>query len=327
MSLPQKPKIAMALSREYRIRELYLKFFEENFSRERTREFVSILNQSEIRLLKRLSRLSNPEDETRNKAIFNAYLYSLFEFYARHRQRISSLKELKRFLQHYPYQETGDYLTNLPAITQALAHCKLWELQTEDEANQLAASVALFQEFLNSLPSVLLADFSDSLKKFVTQKVSALLDEEPFGERVRLYGQLIQTPTRDAASRLEAVRTALQCMPIGNQKSSNIFLYIILKVYGLWPEASTSLLHVPADTDLSRVMFRIGITQKKLGNLEYGTIGYSAMQTIARRLNPKNPSALYGLKRVSKLWCKSRSTACDQCPMNSICSYAQSILV
>ncbi len=317
----------MALSREYRIRELYLKYFEENFSRERIREFDSVLNESEIRLLKRLSRVIDQEDGTRNRAIFNAYLYSLFEVYTRHRKRISSLKELNRFSHHYVYDTEHDYVTNRPRIIQALTHCKLWELQDEEEANQLVASITLFQEFLNSLQNIALIEFSTSLKKFVTNKVSALLEEGPYNERVRLYGQLIQTPTREIASHIETVRLALQCMPVGDQKSANIFLYIIVKVFKFWPEASTRLLHVPSDNDLSRVIFRIGMTQKKLGNLEYGTIGYAAMQTLAKRLIPENPSALYGLKHISKVWCRSRSTECDQCPMNSICAYAQSVLV
>src|SRR5712692_8470497 len=211
----------MALSREYRIRELYLKYFEENFSRERIREFDSVLNESEIRLLKRLSRVIDQEDGTRNRAIFNAYLYSLFEVYTRHRKRISSLKELNRFSHHYVYDTEHDYVTNRPRIIQALTHCKLWELQDEEEANQLVASITLFQEFLNSLQNIALIEFSTSLKKFVTNKVSALLEEGPYNERVRLYGQLIQTPTREIASHIETVRLALQCMPVGDQKSAN----------------------------------------------------------------------------------------------------------
>ncbi len=317
----------MALSREYRVRELYLKFFEENFPPERTREFISVLNDSEIKLLKRLSRVSDPKDKTRNRAVFNAYLYSLFEVYTRRRQRISSLKEVKRFSHNYASNTEGDYLTIQPNVVQALTHCKLWELLEEEEANHLAKSMALFQEFLNSLRTTTLTDFSISLREFIINKVSALLDEEPYMERVRLYGQLIQTSTKEPASPIEAARLALQCMPVGNQKSANIFLYIILKVYRLWPEASTRLLHVPADNDLSRVIFRIGMTQKKLGNLEYGTIGYSAIQTLAKRLIPENPSELYGLKHIAKVWCRSRSTDCDQCPMSAICSYAQSVLV
>lgn len=317
----------MALSREYRIRELYLKFLEENFSRERTREFRSVLGDSEIRLLKRLSRVNDSGGGTQNEAIFNAYLYSLFEFYTHRRQQISSLKELKRFSNHYVHNTGGDHIRNRPYITQALTHCKLWGLQQEEEADELVTTIALFQEFLNSLHNTALAEFSDSLKDFVIHKASAQQDETLYMEKVRLYGQLIQTPTRDTASRIEAVRLALQCMPVGDQKSANIFLYIMIKVSGLWSEASPSMLHVPADGDLSRVIFRIGITQRKLGNLEYGAIGYSAMQALAKRLVPENPSALYGLKHISKLWCKSRSTACDQCPMSSICSYAQTILV
>lgn len=317
----------MALSREYRIRELYLKYFEENFPRERTRELISLLNDSEARLLKRLSKVSDPKDTTRNKAVLNAYLYSLFEVYTHGRKRISSLKEVKRFSRNYTYNAQGDYVTVRPGIIQALTHCKLWELLDEEDADQLATSIALFQEFLNSPRQTNFVDFSTALKEFVTAKVSALLDEEPYVERVRLYGQLLQTSARETASPIEAVRLALQCMPTGDQKSANIFLYIMLKVYRLWPDASAKLLHVPADNDLSRVIFRIGMTQKKLGNLEYGTIGYSAMQTLAKRLVPENPSELYGLKHVSKIWCRSRSADCDQCPMSSVCTYAQSILV
>ncbi len=317
----------MALSREYRVREIYLKFFEENFPRDRAREFTTILNDIEARLLKRLSRVGYSKDTTRNEEVLSAYLYSLFEVYTRRRQRISSLKEVKRFSRNYRFNQGVDFATIRPNVIQALTHGKLWELLEETEVNHLATSVALLQEFLYSAQSTTLIDFSTSLKEFVTNKVSAILDEEPYMDRVRLYGQLLQTSTMEEAQLIEAVRLALQCMPTGDQKSANIFLYIVLKIYKLWPEASVRLLHVPADNDLSRVIFRIGLTQKKLGNLEYGTIGYSAMQTLASRLIPENPSRLYGLKHVAKVWCRSRSTDCDQCPMNSVCSYAQSILV
>ncbi len=317
----------MSLSREYRIRELYLKFFEENFSRERAKEFVSLLSNSEIRLLKRLAKLNDHQDSSQNETIFYAYIYSLFDVYTRGPHRISSLKELNRFKHHYTYKANSDQPGNRLEIAQALTHCKLSWILDEKGADTLAATIVLFQRFLTPLQQVTLPNFSAALKEFVIHKVSALLDDEQYTQRVRLYGQLIQTPTREIASGIEAVRLALQCMPLGDQKSANTFLYIVIKVCGVWPEAPFRLLQVPVDTDISRVLFRIGLTRKKMGNLESGTIGYAAIQTLAKRLVPENPSAFYSLNHIARVWCKSRSTDCNQCPMSSICSYAQSVLL
>ncbi len=317
----------MSLSREYRIRELYLKFLEENFPRERAKEFASLLGNSEIRLLKRSSRVTNFQDRTENETIFYAYVYSLFDVYARGRRRISSVKELNRFRRHYTYKTGSNQPRNRLDVAQALTHCKLSWILDEKEAGALATTIALFQEFLTSLQQVTLPDFSTALKDFVIHKVSALQDDEQYAKKVRLYGQLIQTPTREIASDIEAVRLALQCMPLGDQKSANTFLYIIVKVCGVWPDAPIRLLQVPVDTDLSRVIFRIGLTRKQMGNLESGTMGYAAIQALAKRLVPENPSALYSLKHIAKVWCKSRSTDCNNCPMSSICSYAQSVLL
>lgn len=317
----------MSLSREYRIRELYMKFFEENFSRERAKEFVSLLGNSEIRLLKRLTKLNDHEDRNEKETIFYAYIFSLFEVYTRGRRRISSLKELNRFRRHYTFKTSSKQLNGQIDIAQALAHCKLSWVLNEKEADTLATTIALFQELLTSLQTTTLPNFSTSLKEFVIHKVCALLDDEQYSQRVRLYGQLIQTPTDGVASNIEAIRLALQCMPIGDQKSANTFLYVIVKAYGDWPDTPIRLLQVPVDTDLSRVIFRIGLTRKQLGNLESGTIGYAAFQALAKRLVPENPSALYSLKHIAKVWCRSRSTECNQCPMSSICSYAQSVLL
>ncbi len=327
VSLPTEQKIGMSLSREYRIRELYLKFFEENFSRERVREFVSLLGDSEVRLLKRLSKLKDHGYDTEKERIFYALVYSLFDVHTRGRHRISSLKELGRFKRHYSLRPSSSEPDNRIDIAQALMHCKLSWILNEKEADTLTTTITLFQEFLTPLDAITLPNLSKALKTFVLQKVSSVLDDDEYAQKVRLYGQLIQTPTHETASHIEAIRLALQCMPIGDQKSANTFLYVTAKVYGVWPDLPIRLLQVPVDTDLSRVIFRIGLTRKQLGNLESGTMGYAAVQSLAKRLVPENPSALYSLKHVAKVWCRSRSTDCSQCPMSSVCTYAQSALL
>lgn len=317
----------MALPREYRIRELYLKFLEENFSRDRATELVTILADSEAKLMIRLARISDREDGSMKQVIFYAYLFSVFDAYTSGRHRISSLKEIRRFRRHFRYETGTDVTRNRLIITEALRNCKLWERLEEEGIDTVAASIALFQTYLNSTQTTTLSRFSAGLKAFATYRVSAVLDDESYRQRARLYGHLLQTPTGKIASRIETIRLALQCMPSGDQKSSNVFLYIITKVFGLWTEAPARLLHVPVDTDLSRVLFRIGLTRKQLGNPEYSAISYAAIQTLARRLAPENPSILYGLKHIARVWCKSRSPDCEGCPMNGICSYAQTMLL
>lgn len=317
----------MSLPREYRIRELYLKFFEENFPRDRVAELLDSMADCEAKLIKRLSRINRLRDKTPNEAIFSAYLYSLFDAYSSGRHRISSLKELVRFKHHFTYDPGAHYPRNQLIINQTLRHCKVFELLNREEVHRLALSISLFQSFLNSVPKATLSSLSARLGEFVLHKVNAILDDETYDQRVRLYGQLVQTATKDIASSLETTRLALQCMPVGEQKSSNIFLYIIVKLYRLWPEVPPRLLHIPVDADLSRVVARIGLTRRRLSNLEYSSISYMAIQTLAKRLLPENPAALYGLKYVAKVWCKPRSPNCVECPMNGVCDYAQAVLL
>ncbi len=326
MPISAKPKIEMALSREYRIRELYLKHLEESFPKDRIAVFVSSLQDCESKLLARFSRIESLGNVNMSQAVLDAYAYSVFEFYSSKRYRMGTLKELERFKRNFAGL-TGDYDSNLSVVTDALQHCKVAEILPEDELQRLVLSITLFGDFLFSFQKAGLNNFAEELRDFVLGKVNRKLDEPTYQARIRLYGRLLQTRAKNPDSSLEVTRLALQCLPVGDQRSSNLFLYLVVRVSQLWPEAQIRMLQVPLDSDLSRVIARIGLTQRQLSNFEYGGISYAVIQSLARHLVPENPSSFFGLKYVGKVWCRSRSPDCIECPMNPVCSYAQAVLM
>ncbi len=317
----------MALSREYRVRELYLKSFEENFSRDRAARLIADLEECDSKLHTRFSKIGDLREKTAPEIFFLAYVYSLLDYLTLSRHHISPLKDLRRFEQHFAYSTSHRYPSNEDSVLEALAYCRLFDVLDNEATSRLAKAISLFQTFLNSLQELSLRSFSNQLKEFILYTVSGIAEAEEYQKNLRLYGQLLQTSVRNPESSVEAIRLALQCMPSTGQRSSNLFLYIIIRVYDFWPEVPKRSLHVPTDVDLRRVINRIGLTQTRPGNLEYGAVGYLAVQMLARRLASKDPAILYALKYVSKIWCRPRTTACERCPMNEVCSYAETVLL
>lgn len=323
LSLHFKSEMTMALSREYRIRELYLKHFDENISRETKVEFLTLLEEMDGKVIRHLSKIRGDSGDPSVWDMVDTYAYALFDTYANSRHHISPMKELNRWRRHRMLEPDGDQLAKLDRVLSALAECKLAVILSDEGLNALASTLRLFIEFLQSTSDFTLQRFAISLREYVLYTVCPVLEEAVFEEKVRLYGRLLQIHPHDGATSAEAIRVALQCMPAGDAKSSNVFLFVMVKCWKIWPQVRMESLHTPVDVDVNRVIGRIGITPRHLSNFDYEGIGYAVIQALSRRLVPENPSALYSLKYVGSVWCKSRSANCAECQLNDVCAYAQ----
>ena len=232
----------------------------------------------------------------------------------------SMVKEYWLFVSHVGDMDRDiDLFTNEEYLETAIEDTE--KLVRLSDANRLSLvdSIRLYASFLLSLPiSSSLKIFARYISSYALDKLVLLLDEEGYFRKAHLFGKLFVS-VKLGLDPLSLARLALMTFPLSNQRLANNYLFLLVKVLGIWEDVSLEDMHCPVDPTFLRVARRVGLIRGRRPATLYGGQMYNLIQSIARGMFPEDPSKLYVLRYVGEVYCTPRHMRCEDCWLFGVC--------
>lgn len=254
------------------------------------------------------------------KALMDTFTYSIFDLYywKLRKKGTTPTEELKKFKETI---NTLDKYLDEDLIYYTLKdECKYIGKLTRRNIEKIISTLRYVAESIERVNKRSLIEFSKVLRNHVMFNISKELPDPMFSRKARYYGLLTSNIIDNKSSALEGIRLSIACLPKGHPYIADLFLYLTSKLLGVWNGTIKSQLHPPIDVGVSEVCLSLGLTDKKLENLQYLSLHYEVFQTISQALFPEDPSKMIVLRTVAERWCYDKDwKLCKNCWLNETC--------
>lgn len=188
------------------------------------------------------------------------------------------------------------------------------------EIERIITSMSQFANAIKNIKNIELINFANELKNYIIFNTSKDLPEKIYRVKSQYYGTLLMMNIKDNTTAIEALKTSILCLPIGEQQIANMYTYLLIVILNTWNISGRSIVYAPLDHGVAEVLLSLGLTDKKLENMEYESNGYKAYKIICDTLFPEEPSKMMVARAVAERWCYQRKIKiCDECWLNKLC--------
>lgn len=230
----------------------------------------------------------------------------------------SSVKEYKRFKK--TVMKFEDYLDEDLLYYAIKDECHELSNISKSEIEKIIKSMSYLAQGLNSIKDLEFISFANSIRKHLMFNISKEIPDKIYKVKSHYYGMLTMIKVEDNTSALETLKTSIQCLPIGEQYVTNMYLYLMFIILEAWNIDFKTQVYAPLDYGISEVLLSLGLTDKRIEDMEYENSGYKAYKVINELLFPEEPSKIMVARAVAERWCYQRKIkVCNECWFNNTC--------
>jgi hypothetical protein len=252
--------------------------------------------------------------------LMNTFAYSVFDKYnwKLRDKGESPAKEYRRFKKTITRIE--DYLDEDLLYYAIKDECNELSNLNRAEIERIITSMSQLANSIKDIKNIELINFANELKNYITFNTSKYIPEKIYRVKSQYYGALLMMNVKDNATAIEALKTIILCLPIGEQQIANMYTYLLTVILSIWNIAGRSNIYAPLDHGVAEVLLSLGLTDKRIENMEYESSGYKAYKIICDTLFPEDPSKMMVARAVAERWCYQRKIKiCDECWLNKLC--------
>ncbi|MEM0211097.1 MAG: hypothetical protein QXM35_00320 [Candidatus Methanomethylicia archaeon] len=266
-----------------------------------------------------LDNLNITTEDTRNM-LMDIFVYSVFDKYnwkLRSKGETPS-KEYKRFKS---VVTKFDYYLDEDLLYYAIKdECNELSNINKTDVERIIKSMSYLAQGLANIENFEFINFAESLRRHIMFNVSKDLPEKIYKIKSYYYGLLTMTKIKDNLTAIDSLKTSILCLPIGEQQIINMYLYLLLIVLNVWNVSGKTYVYSPLDNGVSEVLLSLGLTDKRIEDMEYENTGYKAYKIISEMLFPEEPSKMMVTRAVAERWCyQKKIKICDECWFNNVC--------
>ncbi|MCD6155097.1 MAG: hypothetical protein J7J22_04960 [Candidatus Verstraetearchaeota archaeon] len=311
------------MRRERRIWDKYLKKFTSRLEGRLLEPLKKIIIEKEAETISQIfGKLETAGiiGEDFRKMLVDIMAYTIFDrFYWKLRSLDEDpVAEFKRFKS--TITNIDDYLDGDLIYYALKDECKDMGKINRVTIERIISTLNYTAEIVKRIRRPTLIEVAKNFRSYVMFNVSKDMPEKLYVRKAGYFGLLTSTLIRDVESALESLRLSIIALPFGEQQVANNYLYILGKILKIWNIKVESNLKPALEPGIAEVLLSLGLTDKKLENMDYTSAQYLAYLRIAETLFPEDPTKIMVLRRVAEEWCYAGEwKRCGECWLNSSC--------
>lgn len=188
------------------------------------------------------------------------------------------------------------------------------------DIERMIKSMSYLAKGIANVKSFELINVARVLREHLMFNVSKDLPEKIYKVKAYYYGLHTMMKVEDNLMAVESLKTSILCLPIGEQQIANMYLYLLLIILEAWNIGGKTNIYAPLDHGVSEVLLSLGLTDKRIEDMEFENTGYKAYKLISEILFPEEPSKMMVARAIAERWCyQKKIKICDECWLNNLC--------
>ncbi len=209
-------------------------------------------------------------------------------------------------------------------VNEALMKIKILRGIAKRRKIEVARSISLFANFIIKYePFRKFRDFAIKLRAYTLFEIPHQICNRDSIQNLGLLLRSFSKAESEIEQLVKAAQLALECYPAVGPKIASLFLFYIIWVFNLWPEAKPYI-NCPIDWNIAKPYLMLGLSSFRLKELRKDPKRASkAIYKLASELFPNNPANIVFLWIVGREWCtrpyRCKNFAGKKCWIYNLC--------